>query len=51
MYGPNRLGDVPHEQTSVEKAIKLLNDKPTHDFESGIKIAVEWYWEQFKNQL
>ena len=40
-YGPNRLGDVPHEQTSVEKAIKLLNDKPTHDFESGIKIAVE----------
>ena len=40
-YGPNRLGGVPHEQTSVEKAIKLLNDKPTHDFESGIKIAVE----------
>jgi len=49
MYGPNRLGDVPHSQASIEKAIKLLNYKPTHDFESGIKIAVEWYWEQFKN--
>ena len=49
MYGPNRLGDVPHSQASIEKAIKLLNYKPTHDFESGIKIAAEWYWEQFKN--
>jgi UDP-N-acetylglucosamine 4-epimerase len=49
MNGPNRLGDVPHSQASIEKAIKLLNYKPTHDFESGIKIAVEWYWEQFKN--
>ena len=49
MYGPNRLGDVPHSQACIEKAIKLLNYKPTHDFESGIKIAVEWYWEQFKN--
>jgi UDP-N-acetylglucosamine 4-epimerase len=49
MYGPNRLGDVPQSQACIEKAIKLLNYKPTHDFESGIKIAVEWYWEQFKN--
>ena len=49
MYGPNRLRDVPHSQACIEKAIKLLNYKPTHDFESGIKIAVEWYWEQFKN--
>ena len=51
MYGPNRLGDVLHSQASIEKVIKLLNYKPTHDFESGIRIAVEWYWEQFKNQL
>jgi UDP-N-acetylglucosamine 4-epimerase len=48
-YGPNRLGDIPHSQASIDKAVKLLNYKPTHDFESGLKNAVDWYWESFKN--
>ena len=49
MYGPNRLGDIPHSQASIDKAVKLLNYKPTNDFESGLKNAVDWYWESFKN--
>ena len=49
IHGPNRLGDIPHTQASIDKAVKLLNYKPTHNFESGLKNAVEWYWEQFKN--
>ena len=48
IHGPNRLGDIPHSQASIDKAIKLLNYKPTHNFESGLENAVEWYWEQFK---
>ena len=48
-YGPNRLGDIPHSQASIDNAVKLLNYKPTHDFESGLKNAVDWYWESFKN--
>ena len=49
IHGPNRLGDIPHSQASIDKAVKLLNYKPTHNFESGLKNAVEWYWEQFKS--
>ena len=25
IYGPNRLGDIPHSQASIDKAVKLLN--------------------------
>lgn len=49
IHGPNRLGDIPHSQASIDKAVKLLNYKPTHDFESGLENAVEWYWRMFKS--
>ncbi|SHE63957.1 UDP-N-acetylglucosamine 4-epimerase [Psychroflexus salarius] len=43
--GPNRQGDVPHSLASIEKAQEKLNYKPTHEFKSGLKEAVKWYWE------
>ena len=43
-HGPNRKGDIPHSLASVEKAEKLLNYKPTHKIEQGIKAAIDWYW-------
>ena len=49
IYGPQRVGDIPHSQASINKANQLLNYKPTHGFEAGLKEAVEWYWEKFKN--
>ena len=49
IHDPNRLGDIPHSQASIDKAVKLLNYKPTHDFESGLENAVEWYWRKFKS--
>lgn len=44
IYGPERQGDVKHSQASIDKAQKLLDYKPSHDFGDGIKECAEWYW-------
>ena len=46
-FGPERLGDVPHSQASIEKAKKLLDYSPTHTFEEGIEASLEWYYNNF----
>jgi len=43
-HGPERLGDVPHSLASVEKAKKLLGYDPQYDIKTGLKEAVNWYW-------
>ena len=43
-FGPERLGDIPHSQASIEKAKKLLDYSPTHTFEEGIEASLEWYY-------
>lgn len=47
-YGPNRKGDVPHSLASIEKAKSRLGYNPKYDMKSGLKQAVEWYWENLK---
>ena len=44
LNGPIRKGDVPHSLASIDKAKKLLDYKPTHEFNEGLKEAVDWYW-------
>lgn len=46
--GPNRAGDVPHSQASIEKAKNLLNYKPTHNFQKGLKESLNWYYNNLK---
>lgn len=48
VYGPNRIGDIPHSLASIEKAKRELNYNPEYSFELGLKEAVEWYWENLK---
>lgn len=48
IYGPNRIGDIPHSLASIEKAKTLLGYKPTHTIDKGLKEAVKWYWENLK---
>lgn len=48
-YGPERIGDVPHSLASVEKAAKFLGYNPKFDLKTGLKEAVQWYWENLGN--
>ena len=45
IYGPNRLGDIPHSHASIEKAKQNLNYNPNFSLQKGLKEAVSWYWE------
>ena len=44
IYGPNRVGDIPHSLASIDKAKKLLAYNPQFSLEKGLKEAVNWYW-------
>ena len=44
IYGPNRVGDVPHSHACVNKAKELLNYNPQFSLQRGLKEAVSWYW-------
>ena len=48
IYGPERVGDIPHSLASIEKAKKLLDYMPIYTIETGLKEAVSWYWENLK---
>ena len=45
LHGPERLGDVPHSQASIQKARRLLGYDPAYDVRKGLEEAVEWYRE------
>lgn len=49
IFGPERVGDVPHSLASIEKAKKLLGYHPKFDMEKGLQESVRWYWENLKN--
>ena len=44
IYGPNRVGDIPHSLASIDKAKNLLAYNPQFSLEKGLKEAVNWYW-------
>lgn len=47
-HGPERSGDIPHSLASIEKAKTLLDYRPSHDLEAGLKEAINWYWNDLK---
>ncbi len=45
VYGPNRVGDIPHSLACIDKAKNLLGYAPQFSMRDGLKAAVKWYWE------
>jgi len=43
-YGPNRKGDIPHSHAAIQKATELLAYHPYFTLETGLKQAVQWYY-------
>lgn len=50
IYGPERVGDIPHSLAAIDKARNLLNYAPQHSIEAGVKESIAWYWENL-NEL
>lgn len=48
IHGANRAGDIPHSLASIDKAKELLGYNPKFSLQEGLKIAVEWYWNNLK---
>lgn len=44
LYGPPRVGDIPHSLASIDKAKKLLNYQPKYNVLQGLNESIEWYW-------
>jgi UDP-N-acetylglucosamine 4-epimerase len=48
VYGPNRVGDIPHSLASIAKAKELLGYDPRYSLQEGLKEAVDWYWNNLR---
>ena len=44
LFGPSRVGDIPHSQASILKAKTILNYDPKYDLDKGLELASEWYY-------
>ena len=40
---PPRAGDIRHSLADIRQARRLLGYRPTVDFETGLKLTVDWY--------
>ncbi len=43
-HGPNRAGDIPHSLACIDKAKTLMGYDPKFSMRDGLKVAVDWSW-------
>ena len=44
-FGPDRAGDIKHSNADITKAREMLGYDPDYDFDSGLKLVIDWYVE------
>jgi UDP-N-acetylglucosamine/UDP-N-acetylgalactosamine 4-epimerase len=49
IHGPDRVGDVRHSLADISKAKELLGYSPEFNFSTGLKLAIEWYWQNYRS--
>lgn len=49
VYGPRRVGDIPHSHACIDKARKFLGYAPQYSIREGVLESTEWYWNSFGN--
>ena len=42
-YHPNRKGDIPHSNASIEKARNMLGYVPEYEFEDGLRETISYF--------
>ena len=47
-FGPDRAGDIKHSNADISKAREMLGYDPDYDFDSGLKLAIDWYVENLQ---
>jgi UDP-N-acetylglucosamine/UDP-N-acetylgalactosamine 4-epimerase len=50
VFGSNRIGDIPHSQASIIKAIEILGYDPKYDAQKGFELAAEWYFNNLRSK-
>lgn len=48
-HGPNRTGDIPHSLASIDKAKINLGYRPEFNIRDGLRVAIDWYWENLRS--
>lgn len=48
MFGPFRVGDIPHSKSSILKANTILDYDPEFDTKNGFELAAKWYYNNLK---
>lgn len=50
-HGPERPGDIKHSLADISKAKKNIGYSPKYDLKTGIKEAIQWYWNSLSHDL